>query len=160
MKDNRKVTNIFIRTNLALKFGKLVLGAWVVALIANIGGNYFVYNSLSNTITEQMGAAANEKLSGDLSLFLTEVIAINVLTFTVLVWIVLAFLTIMNHRIFGPVESLKDFIGHLKSGNYDPPKRALREKDELVTLMDELNSLADTLKEKDWKESQVPGDIL
>lgn len=153
MKDNRKVTNIFIRTNMAVKFGKLVLGAWVIALIANIVGNYYVYNSISNTITEQMGAAANVQLSADLNTFLSEVIAINVLTFTGLVWVVLAFLTIMNHRIFGPVESLKDFIAHLKSGNFDPPKRALRDKDELVPLMDELNALADTLKEREWKEN-------
>ena len=154
MKDNRKVTNIFIRTNMAVKFGKLVIGAWVVALIANIAGNYFVYNSISRTITEQMGAGANAKLSADLNLFLTEVIAINVLTFTALVWVVLAFLTVMNHRIFGPVESIKDFIGHLKTGNYDPPKRALRDKDELVPVMDELNALADALKEKEWNENQ------
>jgi len=129
---------------------------WAVLLFVSLAmfGNYYVYNSIQNTITKQMGAGANAQLSADLNMFLTEVLAINVLTFTGLVWVVLAFLTVMNHRIFGPVESLRDFIGHLKTGNYDPPKRALRSKDELVPLMDELNSLADALKEKDWQSKQ------
>ncbi|MEO0335861.1 MAG: hypothetical protein AAF202_05685, partial [Pseudomonadota bacterium] len=134
--------------------GKLVLAAWIGGLILNITGNYYLHGSLADTISSQVGFAAQETVQAQIDVFLVQAIALNVLTFTILAWAVLAFLTIMNHRIFGPVESLKDFIGHLRSGNYDPPKRSLREKDELVPLMDELNALADTLKERDFQSGR------
>ena len=149
MRDQRRVANLFIRSNMALKFGKLVLIAWLAGMALNIGGNYLLHGTLAQTISSQVGFAAQESVKHEIDTFLVQAVALNVITFTILAWAVLAFLTVMNHRIFGPLEALKEFIGHLRSGNYDPPKRQLREKDELVALMDELNALADSLKERE-----------
>jgi HAMP domain-containing protein len=149
MKDQRKVANLFVRSSMAFKFGKLVLISWLAGLALNISGNYYLHGSLSRTIASQVGFSAQENVTREIDAFLLQSIALNVITFTILAWAVLAFLTVMNHRVFGPVESLKEFVGHLRSGNYDPPKRSLREKDELVPLMDELNALADSLKERE-----------
>lgn len=146
VKSQRKVSNIFVRSNLIAKYGKLLLIAWVLTLVISLAGNWYLNNALTETVLPMINADQQVPASQIFDQFLFRALVVNVFTFTALIWSILAFLTLMNHRIYGPIDILKDFIGHLKGGNYDPPKRSLRESDELKPLMEELNDLADSLK--------------
>lgn len=148
MKDQRRVTNLFVKSNLIAKYGRLVLFAWVTTLAISIVGHWYLSRSLTDQVLPEVQSIAQSQVEAHFQKFLVQSLVVNVLTFTALIWSILAFLTLMNHRVYGPIEVLKDFIGHLKSGNYDPPKRSLRETDELKPLMEELNHLADALKSK------------
>ncbi len=146
MKDQRKVSNLFVKSNLIAKYGKLVLVAWVIAMAISLAGHWYLNNQVTDSVLPLLSGAEQTKAQGLFRAFLVRTLIVNILVFTGLIWSILAFLTLMNHRIFGPIDVLKDFISHLKNGNYDPPKRSLRANDELKPLMEELNGLADALK--------------
>lgn len=57
------------------------------------------------------------------------------------------YLVVLGQRVGGPVIAICSYIQELKKGNYDV-KRTLRKNDELGAIMNELQSLAETLKEK------------
>ena len=153
MKDQRKVSNIFVRSNLIAKYGKMVIIAWVLTLAISLVGNWYLNHSLTESVLPLIDTQQQSPASHLFDQFLFRALVVNAFTFTALIWSILAFLTLMNHRIYGPIDVLKDFIGHLKSGNYDPPKRSLRESDELKPLMEELNGLADSLKNSETSQS-------
>lgn len=146
MKDQRKVSNLFVKSNLIAKYGKLVLVAWGIAILVSLLGHWYLNHQITNSILPLLTEAEQIQAQNLFSTFLVQTLTVNILIFTGLIWSILAFLTLINHRIFGPIDVLKDFIGHLKNGNYDPPKRSLRSNDELKPLMEELNGLADVLK--------------
>ena len=146
MKDQRKVSNLFVKSNLIAKYGKLVMLAWVVALVISLVGHWYLNSQMTDSVLPLLSGADQQQAASLLHTYLVRTLIVNVLVFTGLIWSILAFLTLMNHRIFGPIDVLKDFIGHLRTGNYDPPKRSLRANDELKPLMEELNGLADALK--------------
>jgi hypothetical protein len=146
MKDQRRVSNLFVKSNLIAKYGKLVLIAWGLTLAISLTGNWYLHNTLTHTVLPSIQPELQAQVQSSLDQFLIRSLSVNMFAFTALIWSILAFLTLMNHRIYGPIDVLKDFIGHLKSGNFDPPKRSLRETDELKPLMEELNGLADALK--------------
>lgn len=148
MRDQRRVSNLFVKSNLIAKYGRLVLIAWGITLSISVVGHWYLSHSLTAQVLPEVQPAAQGPVEAHFQRFLIQSLVVNILTFTALIWSILAFLTLMNHRVYGPIEVLKDFIGHLKSGNYDPPKRSLRETDELKPLMEELNHLADALKNK------------
>jgi len=60
---------------------------------------------------------------------------------------VTAFAIVISHRIAGPMHAIVLYINELRRGNYDS-KRGLRPFDELRPIMDELNGLAEDLKNK------------
>jgi hypothetical protein len=146
LKDQRKVSNIFVKSSLIAKYGKLVLIAWGIAIAISLFGHWYLTSSIADSILPLISSPEKVQAEALFQKFLVRTLAVNVLVFTGLIWSILAFLTLMNHRIFGPIDVLSDFIGHLKAGNFDPPKRSLRQNDELKPLMQELNDLADSLK--------------
>ncbi|NJL24339.1 MAG: hypothetical protein HC902_03620 [Calothrix sp. SM1_5_4] len=56
-----------------------------------------------------------------------------------------AYITLLGHRVGGPIVAICAYIRELKKGNYDA-KRTLRKNDELVPIMIELQELAQILK--------------
>jgi hypothetical protein len=54
---------------------------------------------------------------------------------------------VLGHRVGGPVVAICNYIQALKAGKYDAP-RSLRKNDELTSIMQELNELAEILKKK------------
>lgn len=147
MKDQRKVSNLFVKSSLIAKYGKLVLIAWVIAVSLSLVGHWYLNNQISHSVLPLIPQDSVAEAQHQFRWFLIKTLVVNVLIFTGLIWSILAFLTLMNHRIFGPIDVLRDFITHLTNGNYDPPKRTLRQNDELKPLMEDLNGLADALKQ-------------
>lgn len=139
-KNRRLLKNIFVDSNLAARFGLVLLISWVFILAVTIGLQYFMIQQLESNIAQSVNLPTPAlNLFDDFFLYssITQVIL-----FIIFGWILLAFITIMNHRIYGPIGVIQDFIACLKQGNYNPPKKSLREKDELVPIMDDLNDLA------------------
>ena len=54
---------------------------------------------------------------------------------------------ILTHRYYGPLVSIDRFLRELKKGNYQA-RISLRKRDELQSLVRELNSLAESLEQK------------
>jgi signal transduction histidine kinase len=56
-------------------------------------------------------------------------------------------MVLITHRIFGPRVPILRMIENLKAGQYGE-KKNLRKTDEMKDVMDALNSLSETLKER------------
>ena len=59
---------------------------------------------------------------------------------------------LFSHRIVGPLPKIYETLRRVGQGNYDQ-HLVLRKDDELKELADVINSMIDTLKEKDQKKS-------
>ncbi len=57
------------------------------------------------------------------------------------------YMIVLGQRVGGPVVAICSYIQELKAGKYDV-KRSLRKNDELQAIMDELQDLAEVLKNK------------
>ena len=58
------------------------------------------------------------------------------------------YMIVLGQRVGGPVVAICNYIQALKVGDYGQP-RSLRKNDELTAIMNELNELAEVLKQKD-----------
>jgi nitrate/nitrite-specific signal transduction histidine kinase len=142
-KDQRKVIN-YLKTSGLRRSYYLHIFAGGVAFL----GIIVIY--VSHLLAEVQNAVATIP-DVELSTFAQDrLLAVAVLFFICFLGFLIStvfYMIVLGHRVGGPVVAICNYIQALKAGKYDAP-RSLRKNDELVSIMNELNELAEILRKK------------
>ncbi len=142
MEDKRKVQNIFVLPGIQARLFAPFLTMLVVAVVLINGILFVVFSALYRAfpdLTPEQGEALSQMLYNSV---ITSAIGLALMAF-----LGFALTIIISHRLLGPLVSIKRHMQSLIEGRYEGRLR-LRKNDELHFLADQINSLADRLKEQ------------
>lgn len=147
-KYQRSIRNFLIEPMAQVRMGLRVIViamAFLVAMTLVITSGFFTQYTMLIDTNFQPGAGSS---AGDLvmEVFFRHTIALSVIFVTFII-VLIGAVIYYTHRIYGAMVALRRFIDDLSAGNYD--KRCqLRATDELQSLAESLNGLAQTLQTK------------
>lgn len=139
VKPRFKRTKYLISTKLQLRYvGIILILMFVTALICS----YFVYYTVMVMMGEKL---ANVYPQGRLMAIINTVNFRMFVTFLLIAPIVAAIGIFLSHKIAGPIYRIEGFLGSMSAGNL-AQRITLRKGDELISIADKINVLADSLR--------------
>jgi nitrate/nitrite-specific signal transduction histidine kinase len=142
-KDKRKVINYLKTSGLRRSYYLHIFAGG----IAFLGFIVLYVSHLLNEVQSAVDTIPDVELSNGAQ---DRLLAVAVLFFICFLGFLLStvfYMIVLGQRVGGPVVAICNYIQSLKAGQYGPP-RSLRKNDELVSIMQELNELAEVLKKK------------
>jgi hypothetical protein len=145
-KNQRKIANFFRVSTLSKNY----LLYFVVGGVAFLGIMLIYASRLLSDVNVALSTLPDANLA--ISMQDRVFIAVILIFISFLAYLVftVSFITVMSHRVGGPIVAICNYIRELQKGNYSE-RRALRKGDELKPIMDELQSLASVLEKSTLK---------
>lgn len=147
-KDKRRLRSLLIEPFKQIRFGIYMITCAFAFIVLTVGFFIYAFYKQYEQVME-IFHVVDPEVKWDM--ILNDVFYANAY---LLAGLIAAFISVFfwvvfreTHKYYGPLVSIKRFLGELKGGNFKTRLR-IRKGDELQALVQELNSLAETLEKK------------
>lgn len=145
LKNRRDLRNIFSQPKQQVQLIFFVVICWTSLLSLSL----VIFLRTSRDSLINFGAASN--ISPDFLMVVGNTFSITIWTLLMFIGVLglllLFWLFVISHRVFGPAVQIKKVISDLRAGNYSV-RGQLRKNDAFHDVMDDLNLLAEELARK------------
>ena len=152
-KTGRKLKNTVIEPFKQFKIGVYVI---IISFVFIICASYLYLSSFWQQYQHVMSifSVVDPDLQWEVitnDVFIKNIVKVSAL-FILFMLIIMGVVFKLTHRYYGPLVSIEKFIDRISAGEYKS-RVAIRKKDELVRLVNKLNSMAENLEERHGKDS-------